>query len=167
MGMRVEYEVRKLPDDYITMEKRYTFVDDEKAPPDRWGRKRQKMVVEDVASTGGWLFIMRGKPGHSIRLTSLDQIAAMKLKSTPRMIDNESGEEVGEDGIPLIVKQQLNAAKRLGNLSGPFGTDIDVNEAVSTGDEEIGVPELGEEADVGVVSGEGQSAVDNQIANLE
>lgn len=166
MGMRVEYEVRKLPDTYVTKERRYSFVDDDTIPPDRYGRKRQKMVVEDVETTGGWLFIMRGKPGHSIRLTSLDQLAAFKLKSTPRMIDNESGEEVGEDGIPLIVKQQLNAAKSLGNLSGPFNTDIDVEQSV-TGDEEFGTPELGDEADVGVATGEGQAAVDNQIANLE
>lgn len=164
MGMRVEYEVRKLPDDYITKEVRHSFIDDEKAPPDRYGRKRQKMVVETVDSHGGWLFIVRGKPGHSIRLTSLEQIEAMKLRAEPRMIDNESGEEVGADGVPLIVKEQLAAAKRIGTLSGPHDTDIDV-ERGATGDEELGTPELGDE--VGAFSNEGPAAVEKQIATLE
>lgn len=164
MGMRVEYEVRKLSDDYVTSEMHYSFVDDEKAPPDRYGRKRQKMVVEKGESRGGWLFIIRGKPGHSIRFTTLDQLRAFGLSDTPRMIDNESGEEVGPDGVPLIVKQQLEAAKRFGTLSGPHGTDIDVDQPVLTGDELLDVEE-GNEADVAGV--EGQQAVDSMIGKLE
>lgn len=163
MGMRVEYEVRKLAEDYVTSEMLYSFVDDEKAPPDRYGRKRQKMVVEKGESRGGWLFIIRGKPGHSIRFTTLEQLRAFGLSATPRMIDNESGEEVGADGIPLIVKQQLEAAKRFGTLSGPHGTDIDVDQPILTGDESLDL-ELGNE---GEVTGEGQEAVDSTIAKLE
>jgi hypothetical protein len=163
MGMRVEYEVRKLSAEYVTTERAYTFVDDDTVPPDRWGRKRQRMVVEDKQSTGGWLFIIRGKPGHSIRLTSLDQLKDFKLKESPRMIDTESGEEVGSDGIPLTVKEQLNAAKRFGNLSGPGGTDIDVSSPDLTGDEPIEVDE-GRELDP---RSEGAEAVDSTIAKLE
>ena len=166
MGMRVEYEVRKLSDDYVTKEKHYSFVDDEKAPPDRYGRKRQKMVVTDEESRGGWLFIIRGKPGHSIRFTSLEQLRAFGLTEAPRMIDNESGEEVGADGVPLIVKQQLEAAKRFGTLSGPHGTDIDVSAPELTGDEILAVEE-GDEAELHMPTGEGKAAVEHTIAKLE
>jgi hypothetical protein len=160
MGMRVEYEVRKLSPDYVTTEKYYAFVDDDTMPPDRWGRKRQRMVSEDRESKGGYLFIVRGKPGHSIRLTSLDQLSSFNLKSTPRMIDNESGEEVGLDGVPLTVKHQLDAAKRFGTLTGPHGTDIDVSEPSLTGDEPLEVEEFAPGA-------EGEEAVDSTIAKLE
>lgn len=167
MGMRVEYEVRKLSDDYVTKELHYSFVDDEKATPDRYGRKRQKMVVSNEESRGGWLFIIRGKPGHSIRFTSLEQLRAFGLNETPRMIDNESGEEVGEDGIPLIVKQQLEAAKRFGTLTGPHGTDVDVDAPMLTGDEALEIDE-NDDLTAGIErTDEGEKAVGSMIAKLE
>jgi len=166
MGMRVEYEVRKLSNDYVTKETRHSFIDDEKAPPDRYGRKRQKMVVEEVESRGGWLFIIRGKPGHSIRFTSLEQLKAFGLQEQPRMIDNESGEEVGPDGIPLIVKQQLEAAKRFGTLSGPHGTDIDVSEPSLTGDEILEVEE-NDDLDAIAPRGNAEKVVESTIQKLE
>src|SRR5215475_2341664 len=107
MAIRVEYEVRKLPDSFVTKETHYDFVDDEKAPPDRYGRKRQKMVSTQVESRGGWLYIVRGKPGHTIRLTSLEQIEAFGLATSPKLIDANTGEEVGPDGVPLLVRKQL------------------------------------------------------------
>lgn len=158
MGYRVEYEVRKLPDSYVTKEMRYSFVDDEKAQPDRFGRKRQKMVSEEVESRGGWLFIVRGKPGHSFRLTSLDQIKSLGLSERPRLIDNETGEEVNEQGIPLSVVSQLEHSRTFGNMSGPHGTDIDVT--TDAADMEFGVPELGDEANV-------PEGVQSQIEALE
>lgn len=150
MSFRAEYEVRKLPDDFITKEMRYNFVDDEKATPDRFGRKRQKMVSELVESTGGWLFIVKGKPGHSIRLTSLDQIEAMKLSTTPRRIDEQTGEEVDERGVPISVAHLVNGSPA--NTSGRHGTDVDVQ---TTDD------------DLGSMTDPEESIVANQIAKLE
>lgn len=127
MGMRAEFEVRKLPDSFVTFENKYSFVDDEKAQPDRFGRKRQKMVTEKVESHGGYLFVIRGKPGHSIRLTTLDQIEAMKLSVHPRIIDDQTGEQVDERGIPLSVAHIVNGRSG-GNVSGSHNTDVDVEQ---------------------------------------
>jgi hypothetical protein len=164
MGSRVEYEVRQLPDSYVTYETQYEFVEDEKARPDRFGFKRQRMVPKRVESRGGWLFIMKGKPGHTLRLTSLDQMEAFGLKSTPRIVDNETGEEVGPDGVPLAVKAQLEAARRFGNLSGPHGTDIDVTD---NADGEETMSDV-EDPDLGVRDAEaGEAAIASKIDELE
>lgn len=163
MGYRVEYEVRKLPDSFVTSEMRYTFVDDDKAQPDRYGRKRQKMVSEKVESRGGWIFLIRGKPGHSFRLTSLDQIEAMKLSPYPRLIDNDTGEECDESGIPLNVQAQMNASKSMGNVSGRHGTEIDVMDNSATGDEALDASFDGVHDESGPVP----QSVETAINNLE
>jgi len=151
MSFRAEYEVRKLPDDFVTTEMRYNFVDDDKATPDRWGRKRQVMLSEKVESRGGWLFIVKGKPGHSIRLTSLDQIEAMKLATTPRRIDEQTGEEVDERGVPVAVAHLVNGGQV--HTTGRHSTDVDVQ----TSDDDLG--NMTDPID--------ESVVANQIAKLE
>lgn len=123
--MRAEYEVRELPDTFVTYEKRYSFVEDEKATPDRWGRKRQKMVEETIESRGGWVYVIRGKPGHSIRLTSKDQMETMKLSAQARMIDDATGEEVDHRGVPLSVAHIVNGGVSA-NTGGKFNTEVDV-----------------------------------------
>jgi hypothetical protein len=157
--MRAEFEVRELPQSFVTKEKRYSFVEDETATPDRWGRKRQKMITEDVDSRGGWLFVIRGKPGHSIRLTSLEQVEAMKLSIRPRMIDDQTGEEVDERGIPLSVAHIVNGG-RTGSMSGPHATDIDVEQ---TGDSLFEI----ESGDEDAVSAPIPDTVKAKIAELE
>lgn len=151
MTVRVEYEVRKLPDTYVTREKRYSFVDDDKAQPDRFGRKRQKMVEEEVESRGGYLYIVRGKPGHTLRLTSLEQMQAFGLSPTPRMIDANTGEEVDEHGIPKSVRKMLEIERTYGNLSGSHGTDIDIQSDASEEDLSTGL-DSGDERDESVVN---------------
>jgi len=157
MAIRVEYEVRKLKETFVTKEKHYEFVDDDKAPPDRFGRKRQKMIETEVESHGGYLYIIRGKPGHTVRLTSLEQIRQFNLDTSPRMIDANTGEEVDEHGVPKIVRSMLEVERTYGTMSGNHGTDIDVQSDAS--DEDLGE---------GLDTGEGDdSVVDAQIAKLE
>lgn len=156
MSFRAEYEVRELPKDFVTKEMKYTFVDDEKATPDRFGRKRQKMVSELVDSHGGWLFIVKGKPGHSIRLTSLEQIEAMKLAVVPRRIDEQTGEEVDERGVPISVAHLVNGGQV--QTTGRHSTDVDVQ----TSDDD-----LGNVSDPTDIADAAESVVSNQIAKLE
>jgi len=152
----MDYEVRILPEDYVTHRLEYAFEDDPKQRKDRYGNPRQKMVTKQVEERGGVLIIVRGKPGHSIRLTSLDQALDLKLIDTdtfnrltehkdgllamrPRLIDTGTGEEVNEQGIPLNIANELangttmpSGAPR--NARGNVDTDVDVN---TTGDEDI------------------------------
>lgn len=158
----MDYEVRILPNSYVTERLEYAFEDDPKQKKDRYGNPRQKMVTKMVEERGGVLIVVRGKPGHSIRLTSLDQALDLKLidadtfaalsdgkgggllKMRPRLIDTGTGEEVNESGIPLNIARELehgttmpkNAGRRAG---GNVETDIDVN---TTGDEDIAGNEL-------------------------
>lgn len=169
MAMRMDFEVRILPDSYITKQVEYAFEDDPKQKKDRYGNPRQKMVTVEREVRGGVLIVVRGKPGHSIRLQSLDQALDLKLidadtyarlggaagditKLRPRLVDLATGEEVNEQGIPLNIARELaegttmpkNAGRSAG---GNVETDVDVN---STGDENI----AGDEApDDGIMRG--------------
>jgi hypothetical protein len=141
------------------MEEHYEFIEDDKAPPDRYGRKRQKMVHSKVKSHGGWLFIIRGKPGHTIRLTSLDQLEGFGLGTTPKMIDANTGEEVDEHGVPKIVRRMLEMERTFGNMTGSHGTDIDVMSNAADEDLGTGLDEGGTAID--------ESVVDAAIEKLE
>lgn len=143
MGIRTEYEVRRLPDHYVVNEKAYRFVNDEKGRRNKHGELPQKRAEEDTQSKGGWLILVKGKPGHSFRVTSIEQAEAHKLKVevgpdgekriVPRLIDDQTGEEVNSQGVPLSVIAQLdNTAMSEARRS--VETDIDVN---TTGDERI------------------------------
>lgn len=159
MGMRMDYEVRILPDSYVTHETEYAFEDDPKQRKDRYGNPRQKMVTREREIRGGVLIIVRGKPGHSIRLTSLDQALDLKLidqdtynrlsdseapnggllNLRPRLIDTGTGEEVNERGVPLNIAHELENGttqpRDAGRSArGRVETDVDVN---TTGDEDI------------------------------
>jgi hypothetical protein len=161
MAIRVEYEVRKLSDTYVTKEQRYSFVIDEKAPRGRFGEQRQKMVSEEVEVRGGYLYVIRGKPGHTVRLTSLDQIKQFGLGTSPKMIDANTGEEVDEHGVPKIVRRMLEVERTYGTMSGPSGTDIDVQSDAAEEDLSMGL-------DAGDSNHSGDdSVVDAAIAKLE
>lgn len=142
MAMRAEYEVRKLPDTFVTHATKYGFEEDAKGRVNRYGEKPQRITIEEngLETKGGWIILIRGKPGHSIRITSLDQARQHKLKVVgneivPRFIDTQTGEEVGEDGIPLTVARQLGLARQAReNASKPGAyveTDIDVQSKAS------------------------------------
>jgi hypothetical protein len=181
MGMRMDYEVRILPDDFITERVEYAFEEDPKQKKDRYGNARTKMVTKLVQERGGVLIVVRGKPGHSIRLTSLDQALDLKLidadmyaslggaggdlkKLRPRLVDTGTGEEVNEYGVPLNIAHELangttmpKNARR--HARGNVDTDIDVN---TTGDEDIAGNELPND---GVMSG--REHVDKTIDKVE
>lgn len=160
MAMRMDYEVRILPNEYVTHRVEYAFEDDPKQKKDRYGNPRQKMVTKQVEERGGVLIVVRGKPGHSIRLTSLEQALDLKLIDhdkyvelsegkgllgmRPRLVDTMTGEEVNEQGIPLNIAHELEHGttmpKNVGrSATGGVETDIDVN---GTGDEDIAGNEL-------------------------
>ncbi len=165
MAMRMDYEVRILPDSYVTHETQYAFEEDPKQKKDRYGNPRTKMVSKQVEVRGGILIVVRGKPGHSIRLSSLDQALDLKLidqdkynelighkdgllAMRPRLVDLNTGEEVNEQGIPLNIARELaegtTMPKNAGRSAmGNVETDIDVN---TSGDENIAGDDLPAEA---------------------
>lgn len=89
---------------------------------DENGRKiktRATLEVEDVVSTGGILFTM--PRGHSVRLTTKEQLDFFKVSTKPRLVDLDTGEEVNEEGIPLSLQEFVKSGAM--NSSGDFGTD--------------------------------------------
>ncbi len=55
----------------------------------------------DVPSKGGIMFTM--PRGHSIRLTSPEQLKQFKLTEQPRLVDLDLGEEVNAAGVPIAM----------------------------------------------------------------
>lgn len=174
MAMRAEYEVRKLPDTFVTKAPLLHFEEDPKGRKNRYGELPQKLFSdpEGDVQTGGWIILVRGKPGHSIRITSIDQAKQHKLKVVngeivPRFIDSQTGEEVNEDGIPLTVAAQLNLAKRArDNASKPGAhveTDVDV---MTTAADEFDAAEFAEADEKEFASG-GEEHVAAAIEKLE
>lgn len=109
MSIRAEYKVKKLGDDFVTQEVHYAFEQDGDRK-DKNGNLRLKMVPKLIESRGGWIFEFPGKPGHSIRLTSLDQMKQFGIRDTPRLIDDQTGEEVSASGVPLDIAHLVNEA---------------------------------------------------------
>lgn len=160
MGIRMDFEVTKLPESYVTLQTEYVFEDDPKQRKDRYGNARQKMVPKTTELRGGWLIKVRGKPGHSIRVNSLEQALALKLidadayarmqdggEIRPRLIDDSTGEEVNEQGIPIRIARELEEGTQMPkeasrNAHGGIDTDVDVN---SAGDDDLGGEMPGEE----------------------
>lgn len=127
MGVRVEFEIKKLPDSYVTNTIHHGFEDEPGGKKDKNGNVRQRIVTKEVEERGGWLLIVRGRPGHSIRFTTRDQLEAFKLVAQgqevrPRLVNTETGEECDERGVPLSVASVMNTA----NASERIETDIDV-----------------------------------------
>lgn len=178
--MRMDYEVRKLPDSYVTEEIEYAFEDVPNGRANRWGEKPQRMVPKKKEVRGGWLVVVRGKPGHSIRIQSLEQALDLKLidhdeyvrmsnlgELRPRLIDTTTGERVNEQGIPLHIADELANGTHMpkGAARTPMGgveTDIDVN---SNGNEDIAGDEVPN--DVLTTSMKGHEHVAAQIDETE
>jgi hypothetical protein len=109
MGIRADYTVTKLPDTYVTKHTEVFYGYDEKWQPDpeKPDLKRPRVRTErEVEDRGGYLFtFMRG---HSIRLTSLEQIKQFGLDVKPRLIDDTTGLEVNENGVPVDIANFIN-----------------------------------------------------------
>lgn len=96
MGIRVEHTVHKLPDTYITHETVYEYVKDKDDPKIK---TRQECLVEH---RGGYL--VKFMRGHMLRFFDEDHLRAAGFNGTkPRLIDENSGLECNEQGIPLDV----------------------------------------------------------------
>lgn len=72
------------------------------------------VVFETVKSFGGVMFTF--PRGHSIRLTTIDQIKQWGLSTKPRLVDMDSGSEVNEKGIPVNMQHLLEPGS-----TGDFG----------------------------------------------
>lgn len=171
MGMRAEYEVRKLPPTFKTTERLAHTVEIKNGRRNRWGELPQQVVYEEGESTGGWIILVRGKPGHTIRIHSLDQARQHKLKVVgneivPRFIDDQTGEEVNERGIPLSVERQLAAAEtaRQNAENGQVETEIDVQSGAS---DDLLADEFDTEAEKFRNPSAGEAAISEQIAATE
>lgn len=136
MGVRVEYEVVKLPDSMKFQATHVAFEQDGDTK-DKNGNFRKKMVQKVVEESGGYLIKVRGKPGHSIRVTTLEQAIALKLLAPDtdlsravleaRLINTETGEECDKHGVPLSVVAVVGE-----NHGSRIDTDVDVERGDST-----------------------------------
>lgn len=161
MAMRMDYEVRLLDDSFQREVTEYGFEEVENGRANRWGEKPKRMIAKKHIEKGGVLIVVRGKPGHSIRLTSLEQALDFKLidhdkyaelkadsrgllAMRPRLVDLNTGEEVNEQGIPVNIARELQEGTTMPRNAGRHArgnveTDIDVN---TTGDENIAGDEM-------------------------
>lgn len=184
MAIRMDYEVRRLPESFTREVDTYSFKTIENGRRNRWGELPQKMVKSKTTERGGVMIVVKGKPGHSMRFTSLEQLLDFKLIDhdeyleladkpdgilhvRPRLIDTNTGEVVNEYGIPKNIAHELEngttlpkAAGRRAN--GNVETDIDVN---TTGDEDIAGDEV--PLDDGGVTMAGEEHVAAQIDETE
>ena len=76
------------------------------------------LEIYEKESTGGILF--KFPRGHSIRLTSPDQIKQFRLTDTPKLVDMDSGEEVNEQGVPVSLAGVISGANNPNG--GDFGS---------------------------------------------
>lgn len=111
MNIQAQFVPTAMPKSFETTEDRYSIVqeyvkDDEgKFERDEGGKKIKlgpaKMIKETVVSKGGILFTM--PRGHSVRLTTAEQIKEFGVATKPRLVDLDSGEECDETGRPLSL----------------------------------------------------------------
>jgi hypothetical protein len=111
MGIRIEYNVERLPDEYTTTKtvSKYVVDPDYDMKYHEAGKKVPKVRVDEVVEEkGGWLFtFMRG---HQIRCTSEEQIKLLGLTAHPRLIDDSTGLEVTPQGIPVDIAEYAKNA---------------------------------------------------------
>lgn len=102
MGIRMEYDVVKLPDTYVTRETVYEYIKDPDAEKVE-GKPHPRKRVERVREVkGGWLFtFMRG---HQLRVETEEQMKLLNLSAHRRLIDDSTGLEVNEQGIPIDIQ---------------------------------------------------------------
>lgn len=74
------------------------------------------LEFEQVPSKGGIMFTF--PRGHSIRLSSPEQLKQFKLSEQPRLVDLDLGEEVNAAGVPTSMLAVLSNSDKSG---GDFG----------------------------------------------
>jgi hypothetical protein len=161
MAMRLDFEVKLLDETFVRQITEYGYEDVPNGRSNRWGEKPKRMVSKTIEERGGVLIVVKGNPGHSYRITSLEQALDFKLIDhdeylelqgnpkgllalRPRLFDLSTGEQVNEFGIPKNIAHELEHGtqlpKRANKLArGNFDTDVDVN---TTGDEDIAGNEM-------------------------
>ena len=75
------------------------------------------LEIYQKESTGGILF--KFPRGHSIRLTTPEQIKQFRLTDQPKLVDMDSGEEVNEQGVPVSLAGVIAGANNVSG--GDFG----------------------------------------------
>lgn len=85
------------------------------------------LELYEKESTGGILF--KFPRGHSIRLTTPEQIKQFRLTDTPKLVDMDSGEEVNEQGVPIALAGIIKGANNV--HGGDFGeSDVQAENGV-------------------------------------
>ena len=118
MAIIPEYMVKAVPKDFVTYETRCKMVqdyviDEETKKPlrDEHGQRVKKgparMVREDdVESRGGLMYTFPN--GNSVRMASQNQLDLFGLSNTPKLIDDKTGEEVDERGVPVALAELIS-----------------------------------------------------------
>lgn len=116
MAIRASYRVDVIPDEYVTEKIVYAYVPDPDAPQEV-GKPVKKIRTETVVKEkGGWLFTF--PRGHQIRCTSKQQIELLGLSTSPHLIDDSTGLQVNEHGIPIDIADHVKGATDLMNDGG-------------------------------------------------
>lgn len=103
MGIKVDHVVYKLPDSYVTKRETYKYVPSEEDP------KIKVRTVVEVEDKGGYL--VKFFRGHSIRCFDDAHLAALGFTTKPRLIDEASGLECDERGVPLDIAHLVSITK--------------------------------------------------------
>jgi hypothetical protein len=108
MGIRASYRVDVIPDEYVTTKIVYAYIKDPDAEQEV-GKPTKKIRTETVVEEkGGWLFTF--PRGHQIRCTTEQQIKLLGLSTSPHLIDDTTGLQVNEHGIPLDIADHVKGA---------------------------------------------------------
>lgn len=103
-----QYVPKVIPKSYKTTEMHYNIVKNKDGT--------SRLEAKEVESTGGLLF--QFPRGHSIRLSTAEQIEHFGLSRNPRLVDLTTGEEVDQNGVPLSIKDVVRGVE---NHGGDFG----------------------------------------------
>lgn len=111
MAIRASYRVDVLPKEYVTEKIVYKYVKDPDAEQEV-GKPTKKIRIEErVVEEGGWLFTF--PRGHQIRCTSEQQIKLLGLSTSPHLIDDTTGLQVNENGIPIDIADHVKDASNI------------------------------------------------------
>jgi hypothetical protein len=158
----MDFDVRKLPETFVRVVEERVWKDTGKK--DNKGNAQFAWEAIRVEKRGGYAILVKGNPGHSIIVDSVEQAKALRLvpqdyqgtELRPRLINTQTGEECDERGVPLTVLAQLDAGH---NSDSHQSVDVDTNPKAS--DEFADADELPRDE----LAGEG--AVAKAIAKVE
>lgn len=108
MAIRASYRVDVLPKEYVTEKIVYSYEPDPDAEQ-VVGKPTKKIRKETVVKEeGGWLFTF--PRGHQIRCTTEQQIKLLGLSTSPHLIDDTTGLQVNEHGVPVDIADHVKGA---------------------------------------------------------